>query len=64
MNEPLREVDPQIYDFIKQEYNRVMSTVQLIASENFPARAVLEATCAPLQHKYAEGFPKDERWGW
>ena len=76
MNEPLREVDPQIYDLIKQEYNRVMSTVQLIASENFPARAVLDATGAPLQHKYAEGLPiriaqqfhlpvpKDERWGW
>ena len=57
MNEPLREVDPEIYGLIRQEYDRVMSTVQLIASENFPSRAVLEATGAPLQHKYAEGFP-------
>lgn len=57
MNEPLKQVDPEIYELIRQEYDRVMSTIQLIASENFPTRAVLEATGAPLQHKYAEGFP-------
>ena len=57
MNKPLRDVDPEIYKLIKEEFNRVMTTVQLIASENFPSRAVLEATGAPLQHKYAEGFP-------
>ncbi len=57
MNERLRDVDPEIHSLIRQEYDRVMTTVQLIASENFPSRAVMEATGAPLQHKYAEGFP-------
>ncbi len=57
MNMPLKEADPEVYGLIRQEYDRVMGTVQLIASENFPARAVIEATGAPLQHKYAEGFP-------
>jgi glycine hydroxymethyltransferase len=61
MNRPLREVDPELYDLIRQEYGRVTSTVQLIASENFPSRAVMEATGAPLQHKYAEGFPYARR---
>ncbi len=61
MNTPLREVDPELHDLIKQEYDRVMSTVQLIASENFPSRAVIEATGAPLQHKYAEGYPYARR---
>jgi len=61
MNRPLREVDPEVHSLIKQEYDRVMSTVQLIASENFPTRAVIEATGAPLQHKYAEGFPYARR---
>lgn len=61
MNEPLREYDPELHGLLKQEYDRVMSTVQLIASENFPSRAVLEATGAPLQHKYAEGFPYARR---
>jgi len=61
MNRPLKEVDLEIHGLIKQEYDRVMGTVQLIASENFPARAVIEATGAPLQHKYAEGFPYKRR---
>jgi len=57
MDRPLKEVDPELYALIRKEYERVTTTVQLIASENFPPRAVLEATGAPLQHKYAEGFP-------
>lgn len=57
LNQPLSEVDPELHGLIRQEYDRVMSTVQLIASENFPSRAVLEASGSPLQHKYAEGFP-------
>lgn len=61
MNTPLKEVDPEIHTLIRQEYDRVMSTVQLIASENFPSRAVIEATGAPLQHKYAEGYPYARR---
>ncbi len=56
-NTPLAEIDPEIHGLIKKEYDRVMGTVQLIASENFPSRAVMEATGGPLQHKYAEGFP-------
>ncbi len=61
MNRPLKDVDPELFGLIRQEYDRVMTTVQLIASENFPSRAVLEATGAPLQHKYAEGFPYARR---
>lgn len=61
MNRPLKDVDPVLHDLIRQEYDRVMGTIQLIASENFPSRAVLEASGAPLQHKYAEGFPYARR---
>ncbi len=57
MNRPLIDVDPEIHKLISDEYGRVISSVQLIASENFPTRAVIEATGSPLQHKYAEGFP-------
>jgi glycine hydroxymethyltransferase len=57
----LAEVDPEIYEAIRQERRRQMATLELIASENFVSRAVLEAQGSVMTNKYAEGYP-GRRW--
>jgi len=57
----LRKVDPEIYDAIKAEEKRQRENIELIASENFTSRAVMEAQGSCLTNKYAEGYPK-KRW--
>src|SRR5437773_8466564 len=57
----LRKVDPEIYDAIKAEERRQRENIELIASENFTSRAVMEAQGSGLTNKYAEGYPK-KRW--
>jgi glycine hydroxymethyltransferase len=59
--EALRKVDPEIYDAIKAEEKRQRENIELIASENFTSRAVMEAQGSCLTNKYAEGYPK-KRW--
>ena len=59
--EALRKVDPEIYDAIRAEEKRQRENVELIASENFTSRAVMEAQGSCLTNKYAEGYPK-KRW--
>lgn len=59
--ERLRQVDPQIYQAIKNEIKRQEENLELIASENFASLAVLEAQGSVLTNKYAEGYP-DRRW--
>jgi glycine hydroxymethyltransferase len=59
----LRTSDPQIYDAIKNEINRQNTKLELIASENFVSRAVLEAMGTPLTNKYAEGYPGKRYYG-
>ncbi|MDP8957631.1 MAG: serine hydroxymethyltransferase [Actinomycetota bacterium] len=54
---PLQEVDPQVAELIRADVERQRTHVQLIASENFASRAVLEATGSVLTNKYAEGLP-------
>lgn len=61
MNEPLRRVDPEIADAIQREVQRQHEHLELIASENFASRAVLEAQGSVLTNKYAEGYP-GKRW--
>jgi len=56
MNE-LLSVDPAIARIIEQEDQRQMREINLIASENYAPRAVLEATGSSLTNKYAEGYP-------
>jgi glycine hydroxymethyltransferase len=55
--------DPEIYDAIRKEVRRQNDGLELIASENFASRAVLEAMGSPLTNKYAEGLPGKRYYG-
>jgi glycine hydroxymethyltransferase len=57
----LRSVDPEIFAAIQAEEKRQRENIELIASENFTSRAVMEAQGSVLTNKYAEGYPK-KRW--
>ena len=57
----LRRVDPEIFDAIAAEEKRQRENIELIASENFTSRAVMEAQGSVLTNKYAEGYPR-KRW--
>ena len=57
----LAAVDPQIADAIRKERRRQFENIELIASENFTSRAVMEAQGSCLTNKYAEGYP-GRRW--
>jgi glycine hydroxymethyltransferase len=59
--EALRRVDPEIFDAIAAEEKRQQENIELIASENFTSRAVMEAQGSVLTNKYAEGYPR-KRW--
>ncbi|MGA8659367.1 MAG: serine hydroxymethyltransferase [Chthoniobacterales bacterium] len=60
-NRGLEQVDPEIYQAIQKEKNRQFENIELIASENFTSRAVMEAQGSVLTNKYAEGYP-GRRW--
>src|SRR5216117_3583952 len=60
---PLKELDPDIYNAVKNEERRQSSGLELIASENFTYRAVLEATGSVFTNKYAEGYPGRRYYG-
>ena len=60
---PLDEVDPQIAALIRREVRRQEVGLELIASENFASRAVLEAMGSELTNKYAEGYPGKRYYG-
>ena len=53
----LRRVDPEIFDVVSAEEKRQRENIELIASENFTSRAVMEAQGSVLTNKYAEGYP-------
>jgi glycine hydroxymethyltransferase len=53
----LRQTDPEISRAIDLEKKRLQERINLIASENYPSRAVLEAQGSILTAKYAEGYP-------
>ncbi len=57
----LRKTDPEIFDVIMAEEKRQRENIELIASENFTSRAVMEAQGSCLTNKYAEGYP-GKRW--
>jgi glycine hydroxymethyltransferase len=59
----LAETDPDIAAAIRDERHRQNSGLELIASENFVSRAVLEAAGSVLTNKYAEGYPGKRYYG-
>src|ERR671937_256997 len=59
----LLETDPEIAQAIRDELNRQNSGLELIASENFVSRAVLEAAGSIFTNKYAEGYPARRYYG-
>lgn len=59
----LRETDPAVYEVVVAEARRQASQLELIASENFVSRAVLEAMGTVLTNKYAEGLPGRRYYG-
>ncbi|MBB6335263.1 serine hydroxymethyltransferase [Schaalia hyovaginalis] len=59
----LAELDPEIRAVLDQELERQRTTLEMIASENFVPRAVLEAQGSVLTNKYAEGYPGHRYYG-
>lgn len=59
----LKNVDVEIYEAIMAEKKRQQDNVELIASENFVSRAVMEAMGSVLTNKYAEGYPGKRYYG-
>jgi glycine hydroxymethyltransferase len=61
--EHVREIDPEIAKSLDDELNRQRTHLELIASENFTSRAVLEAAGTVMTNKYAEGYPGKRYYG-
>ena len=61
--EHLAQADPVVLDAIRAELDRQRGSIELIASENFTSRAVLEAVGSVLTNKYAEGYPGKRYYG-
>jgi len=59
----LHDVDPELWQAIKDEERRQHDKIELIASENYVSRAVLEAQGSVLTNKYAEGYPGKRYYG-
>jgi len=59
----LKDFDSEVYEFIGKELNRQRQSIELIASENFVSKAVMEAQGSVLTNKYAEGYPKKRYYG-
>ena len=59
----LRQADPAIAGLIDRELHRQQHGLELIASENFASRAVIDAMGTPLTNKYAEGYPGKRYYG-
>jgi glycine hydroxymethyltransferase len=59
----LKDADPEIAQAIRDEVHRQNSGLELIASENFVSRAVLEAAGSVMTNKYAEGYPGRRYYG-
>ncbi len=59
----IQEQDPKIFDLLEKETVRQNTNLELIASENFVTRAVLQANGSNLTNKYAEGYPGKRYYG-
>jgi len=63
MLEHIKSSDPEIYDAISREISRENETLELIASENFVSKAVLQTAGCVMTNKYAEGYPGKRYYG-
>ena len=59
----IEKADPEVAEAIYQEVQRQSDKIELIASENFVSKAVMEAVGTPLTNKYAEGYPGKRYYG-
>jgi len=60
---PLKQVDPEIYDALRDELRRQLTGIELIAAENYVSEAVLVAQGSVMMNKYAEGYPDARYYG-
>ena len=63
LNNNLHQIDPDIAEFIEQENVRQEHHIELIASENYASKAVMQAQGSQLTNKYAEGYPTKRYYG-
>jgi glycine hydroxymethyltransferase len=63
MSAPISEIDPDIAELLGKELHRQRDTLEMIASENFVPRSVLQAQGSVLTNKYAEGLPGRRYYG-
>jgi glycine hydroxymethyltransferase len=63
MQTPLRALDPEVEGLIGRELERQRTHIELIASENFVPRALMEEMGSILTNKYAEGYPHKKYYG-
>jgi len=61
--EYLKKTDPEIFKAVLNETKRQNEGIELIASENFASRAVMQAVSSSMTNKYAEGYPKARYYG-
>ncbi len=63
MYDIVRAIDPEVADALQSETERQRRNIELIASENFTSRAVMEAQGSTATNKYAEGYPGKRYYG-
>lgn len=63
LNSPLQDVDPEVHGIIEGEKDRQRRCINLIASENFAPKGVLEAVGSVMVNKYSEGYPGARYYG-
>jgi glycine hydroxymethyltransferase len=59
----LKDKDKEVYEIIENEKYRMWGNMNLIASENYPSRTVLECSGSILTHKATEGYPGHRHYG-
>jgi len=63
LNKSLEDVDPEMFDIIEHEKRRLFKGLELIPSENFASRSVMEAVGSVMTNKYSEGYPGARYYG-
>jgi glycine hydroxymethyltransferase len=62
-NQSLEEIDPVMFDIVEKEKNRQWKGLELIPSENFTSKSVMEAVGSIMTNKYSEGYPGARYYG-